>query len=252
MNNPEISIITICYNAADTISATMQSVLNQDYTNFEYILVDGASKDSTVEIIKSFKDDRIRYISEKDEGLYDAINKGIQLSTGKYISLLHADDKYASKHVLKDIINQFNSHPNIDAISSSINIYKTTNINKPYRVYKSTNFKKWQFRIGMQVPHPGFFVKRTAFEKVGYYRIQYKISGDFEWLLRATLLYKLNILYTDYISVHMLDGGLSSSGWKSKTLLNNEILKILKSHKIYSNRLLVYSKYFFKFFQLRF
>lgn len=251
MNKPVISVITICYNAEATIKDTVQSVLGQDYNALEYVIVDGASTDATMSILSAFSDPRIRLISEKDEGLYDAINKGIQMSSGEFICLLHADDVFASKHVLSFVAGFFENEHDAEALSTAVHIFKPDHMDKPYRIYKSSGFKLWQFRLGMQPPHPGFFVRRSGFEKVGYYRTQYKISGDFDWLLRALLLVRLNVKYSDYVSVFMRDGGMSASGWKSKVLLNNEILKILKIHGIYSNKLLVYSKYLLKVFQLR-
>ncbi len=251
MNRPKISIVTICYNAEKTIADTVKSVLSQNYPQLEYIIVDGASSDATLEILYGFESGKFRLISEKDEGLYDALNKGINLCTGSIIGILHADDVYANSGVLSEMATHFENDEHLEAVSSSIEIYKPGNVDKPYRVYLSTRFRKWQFRLGMQPPHPGFFVKKSGFDKVGFYRIQYKISGDFDWLLRAILIHYLNVKYTDTITVHMRDGGLSSSGWKSKVLLNNEILKILKIHGIYSNKLLVYSKYLLKVFQLK-
>lgn len=252
MNNPKVSVITVCYNAASTISETIKSVLSQSYTNLEYIIVDGASADNTAEIVASFRDERIRFISEKDEGLYDAINKGLYLSKGDILAILHADDRFYDSNVLSFVADQLSVENGPDALAGSVNIFKPGDLIKPYRVYNAAKFRDWQFRIGIQPPHPGFFITRNAFEKVGYYRTQYKISGDFEWLLRAIRIHKLKVKYTDKVCVNMLDGGLSSSGWKSKTLLNKEILRILKMHGIYSNKLLVYSKYLLKVFQLRF
>lgn len=251
MSKPLISVITVCYNAEKTIRETVQSVLDQDHSAIEYVIVDGASTDATLSILKSFSDSRILLVSEPDQGLYDAINKGIQMSAGDVICLLHADDVFASKQVLAEVASCFIQNPGLEALSTAVHIFKPGKMDKPYRIYKSSGFKLWQFRLGIQPPHPGFFVSRSGFEKVGYYRTQYKISGDFDWLLRALLLVRLNVRYSDLVTVYMRDGGMSSSGWKSKVLLNNEILRILKLHGIYSNKLLVYSKYLLKVFQLR-
>ena len=247
----KVSIITICYNAESTILKTVKSVLEQDYKNIEYIIIDGASKDETVPILKGFVNNEFRLISEKDDGLYDAINKGISICTGDIIGLLHSDDIYPNSSVISTIVSHFKSDQSIEAISSSVEIYKSDTFIYPYRIYKANSFKSWQFKIGIQPPHPGFFITKKTFEKVGYYRTQYKISGDFDWLLRAVFVNKLKVKYLEYVSVFMLDGGLSSSGWKSKIRMNNENLKILKSHGIYSNKLLLYSKYFLKVFQIR-
>ena len=251
MNNLKVSIITICYNAENTILKTVKSVLDQDYANIEYIIIDGASTDKTVSILNKFSNNEFKLLSEKDEGLYDAINKGISICTGDIIGLLHSDDIYPNSKVISTIVSHFELDKSTEALSSSVEIYKSSNFTNPYRIYKANSFKSWQFKIGIQPPHPGFFITKNAFEKVGYYRTQYKISGDFDWLLRAILLNKIKVKYTDYVSVFMLDGGLSSSGWKSKVRMNNENLKILKSHGIYSNKIFIYLKYFLKIFQIR-
>lgn len=246
------SVITVCFNAEKTIASTIASVLAQDYPNLEYIIIDGLSTDQTLNIINQHNaGGKIRLISEKDEGLYDAINKGISLCTGEFTGILHADDVFADTGVLSRIVAEFEKDTSAEAVSASVSIFKENDRKRPYRIYKSTSFRNWQFRIGMQPPHPGFFIRKAALDKVGYYRTQFKISGDFDWLLRAIYLCKIHVVYTDYIAVHMSDGGISSSGWKSKKLMNNENLRILKLHGIYSNKFLVYLKYLWKIFQIR-
>lgn len=246
------SVVTVCFNAEKTIASTIASVLSQDYPNLEYIIVDGLSTDQTLSIIQQHNaSGTIRVISEQDEGLYDAINKGISLCTGEIIGILHADDVFADSAVLSRIVTEFERHTAAEAVSASVSIFKGNERKKPYRIYKSTRFRNWQFRLGMQPPHPGFFIKKAALDKVGYYRTQFKISGDFDWLLRAIYNHKIHVVYSDYIAVHMSDGGISSSGWKSKKLMNAENLRILKLHGIYSNQFLVYLKYLWKIFQIR-
>jgi glycosyltransferase involved in cell wall biosynthesis len=249
LNNPKVSIITICFNAEKTISDTIQSVLYQTYSNIEYIIIDGASKDSTLEKVQSFKNEKMLIVSEPDKGLYDALNKGLRNATGDIIGILHADDKYASKKVIEDIAEMFQSK-RCDAVSSSVNIFKDNNFDKPYRKYNATNFKTWQFTMGIQPPHPGFFISKEALIKVGEFDISYKISGDFDWLLRAIRKHKINVFYTTYVSVFMRDGGISSSGWKSKVLMNKEDLNSLKKNGFKSHILLIWMKYFIKLFQL--
>ncbi len=251
MNNPLVSIITVCFNSAATIGDTISSVLSQDYKHIELIIVDGDSTDGTQEIIQRYKDARIRWVSEKDKGLYDALNKGLRMVSGDIISILHSDDFYAHAHVITDIVSIFDAHKPLQAVSSSVNIYKNNRFDKPFRVYSAKRFRTWQFRMGMQPPHPGFFITANALKKIGDFNTEYRISADFDWLLRAIKIHKVSVLYTNYVSVHMRDGGISSSGLKSKTLMNKENLLILKSHGISSNLLLIYSKYFLKVFQLK-
>ncbi len=251
MNKPKISIITICYNAEKTIADTVKSVVEQTYPNLEYIIIDGGSKDNTLKAIEPFKSKISTLISEPDKGLYDALNKGLKLATGNIIGILHADDFYANNDVLANIEQLFNKDKTIDCVSSSVNIYKNNNFTKIYRRYKATAFKLWQFRLGMQPPHPSFFFKKEVLQKVGLFNAQYKISGDFDWLLRTIKIEKMNVFYTNYVSVHMRHGGISSSGFKSMLLMNKEDLKALKAQNIYSNLPLIFLKYFIKIFQLK-
>lgn len=252
MNKLKFSIVTICYNSEKTIAETISSVLKQDYPNIEHVIVDGLSSDSTVSIIKSMCHDKMNWISEKDFGLYDALNKGIKMCTGDVIGVLHSDDYLAHPQVISQLALLFENNSEIDAVSASVEIFKPGQTQKPFRVYDASKFKEWQFRIGIQPPHPGFYIRKSAHERVGYYNSAYKISGDFDWLLRAIKEEKLNVLYTNYVAVHMLDGGISSSGLGSKKLMNKENLRILKSHGIYSNLVIIYLKYFLKILQLRF
>ncbi|MES2618278.1 MAG: glycosyltransferase family 2 protein [Bacteroidota bacterium] len=250
MNNPKISIITICYNAEKTIEDTVKSVRNQDYPNVEYIIIDGASKDNTLGILEPYKSSINLLVSEPDKGLYDALNKGMKAATGDIIGILHSDDFYPHQSVLSEIAKQFKQHPDTGAVSSSVKIFKADNFEIPFRTYDATRFKLWQFRFGMQPPHPGFFVTKAALLKTGYFDTSYRISGDFDWLLRVLKVNRTKTVYSQSVSVYMRDGGLSSSGFASKQLMNKEDLIALKNQGIYSNLLFIYLKYFFKIFQL--
>jgi glycosyltransferase involved in cell wall biosynthesis len=252
LNKPKVSIITICFNSGKTIEDTLVSVRNQDYPNIEHVIIDGLSKDNTLEVVARNQHPGIVLLSEKDHGLYDALNKGFQLCTGDIIGVLHSDDYLAGNSVISSLVAMFEQHPEVEAVSTSVNIYKPERPEKPYRVYDATNFKTWQFRIGIQPPHPGFYIKRSVFQKVGFFNSSYKISGDFDWLYKVIIEEKTPVYYTDFVVVSMRDGGVSSSGFESKKLMNRENLRVLKSHGVYSNKFLIYLKYFWKVFQLRF
>lgn len=250
MNNPKVSIITICYNAEKTIAQTIQSVLNQTYDNIEYIIVDGASKDSTYKIIETYKSKITKVISEPDKGLYDAFNKGLNQVTGDIVGILNSDDFYPHASVISNVVDLFNNYPSTEAISTSVQIFKHNQFIKPFRTYHAKSFKTWQFRMGIQPPHPGFFITTNALSRVGKYNENYRISGDFEWLLRAIWVHKINVVYSNMVTVFMRDGGLSASGFSSKKRMNAENLQALKTNGIYSNLLFIYSKYLLKIFQL--
>lgn len=250
MNNIKVSIITICRNAEKTIADTLESVRNQSYPNIEHVIVDGLSSDSTNNIIRQYLNDQTVYVSEQDHGLYDALNKGFKMASGHIIGILHSDDVLAGKDSIAELVSLFEKHPDADAISASVNIYKNNQFSKPYRRYKATRFRIWQFRLGMQPPHPGFYIRKETFEKIGYFNAAFRISGDFDWLLRALYIDNIKVVYTDLLLVKMRDGGISSSGYESKKRMNRENLKSLKSHGIYSNKVMIYSKYLLKVFQL--
>ncbi len=250
MNNPKVSIITICYNAEKTIAQTIQSVLNQTYENIEYIIIDGASKDSTYKIIETFQPNITKVFSEPDKGLYDAFNKGLGQVSGDIVGILNSDDFYPHSSVITNVVELFNLHPKAEAISTSVQIFKNNQFIQPFRTYHARSFKKWQFRIGIQPPHPGFFITTTALSRVGKYNENYRISGDFEWLLRAIWVHKIKVVYSNLVTVYMRDGGLSASGFSSKKRMNTENLKALKTNGIYSNLAFIYSKYLLKVFQL--
>jgi glycosyltransferase involved in cell wall biosynthesis len=247
---PKISIVTVVFNADPTIAQCIESVLNQDYPHIEYIIVDGKSTDDTLRIVHSYQERIDVIISEKDKGLYDAMNKGIQAASGDFIGIVNADDFLASPYVISHLASLITSHPNAEAICSSVAIFKEDKWNKPWRIYDATRFKLWQFRLGIQPPHPGCYIKRECFSQYGNYNSKYRISGDFDILLRFLYVHRIKAIYTDFISVHMRDGGLSSMGLKSKIKMNNEDLDALKSQGIYSNKLMVWSKYLIKIFQL--
>jgi len=251
LNKPKFSIITICYNAEKTIADTIKSVVEQNYPNIEYIIIDGGSKDLTLKAIEPYKYKIATLVSEPDKGLYDALNKGLKLATGDIIGLLHADDFYADNNVLAYIESLFEDNKTMECISSSVNIYKNNIFNKQYRLYKATRFKLWQFRLGMQPPHPGFFFKKEVLQKVGLFNTNFKISGDFDWLLRTIKVNKAKVMYTPFISVSMRHGGVSSSGFKSTFLMNKENLKSIKANGLNSNLIIIYLKYFIKIFQLK-
>lgn len=246
----KISIITVVYNAEQTISQCIESVINQDYPEIEYLVIDGGSNDGTLEKIKAFQNKITHFISEKDKGLYDAMNKGVRLATGDFVGIVNADDFLAGNHVISSLVSLINMHPTAEMICSSVSIHKGEVWDKAWRNYDATKFRLWQFRIGIQPPHPGAYIKRTLFDKVGLYNIKYRISGDFDLLLRMLYVNKAQAIYSSFISVKMRDGGLSSMGLKSKIRMNNEDLDALRKQGIYSNKILIWSKYIFKIFQL--
>ena len=249
----KVSIITVAYNAEKTISDTIFSVLNQNYSEFEYILVDGNSSDNTVDIIKRYasKDSRIRWISESDQGLYDAMNKGIAMSSGDIVGTLNADDFFRDKDSLRKVFYEFATDSSLDAIYGDVLFVSPKDISKVVRKYSSSMFNSGLFRWGFMPAHPTFYCKRELFAKFGYYKLDFKIAGDFELLLRFIRNHKIAVKYIPEYLVIMRIGGLSTRGLRSKVLLNREIIKACRMSGVYTNMVMLSLKYFIKVLELR-
>lgn len=249
----KVTLITACYNSEATIRTAIESVLSQRDVELEYIVVDGASTDGTIELLKDYEPrfaGRMRYISEPDKGMYDAINKGIALATGDIIGILNADDVLASNDTLAHVAAAFK--PGIDALYADIRFVRTGDSLETLRVAKTVRYcsaakwRPWMFRFAAMVPHPSFYVRRECFAKLGNYSLDYKICADFELELRFLKLAKLKAVYLPECVVVMRMGGASTSGWKSNKKINEEDLKALRTHGIWSCLPLIYLKYLFK------
>ncbi len=245
----KISVITVCLNSEKTIERTINSLIEQTHDNIEYIVIDGNSKDNTINIIKSYSNHIDYFISEKDRGLYSALNKGIKASTGDIISILHSNDIFYNDDVLKKINNIFEKD-NIDFLFTSVCYKKNVRDSKIFRIYKS-RFKPWMLRFGYSPPHTGFFAKKTEIYKIGNYDENLVIASDFEFFVRLFLNKDVKYLTKDLITITMSLGGLSTSGFRSYVVSTKEILKSLKQNKIYSNYLLVCLRFIIKIFQLK-
>jgi len=242
----KVSIITVCYNSARTLQETIESVLTQSYQNIEYIIIDGNSTDATPAILTQYQNRIAHIVSEPDNGLYDAMNKGIALSTGEVIGILNSDDVLAHSGVIADLVNAFDFQT--DAICSDVHIFKDKKENV-VRKYRCTRWKPWMFRIGHQPPHPGFFVRKTCYEKYGSFDLQFKRAADFELLLRFIGVHKINTKFLPYTSVLMRSGGSSQQVLTSISEANIEDHRALKKHGYFSVLPLIWCKYFLKVFQ---
>lgn len=217
----KVSIITITYNAEATLEDTIQSVLTQSYENIEYLIIDGKSTDGTLDIISKYKNRISKVLSEKDNGLYDAINKGINLATGDVIALLHADDFYLNKHVIKEYVELFNKS-NCEAVYANLYYVDSNNTNKIVRKWHSGNYKPNAFKWGWMPPHPTFIAKKNIYEKFGAYRLDYKTAADYECLLRLIHVNKINLAYLDKYVIKMRVGGKSNESVKNRLNANIE------------------------------
>lgn len=240
----KVSLITCTYNSEKHLNHCINSVIQQDYQQIEYIIIDGNSSDSTIEIVKEYGD-VIQLISEPDEGIYDALNKGIKLATGDIIGILHSDDFFSDHQVVSRIVDALNDTKS-EIVYADIDFVANTNINKNLRHYSSKFFSPWMFRYGFQPAHPTFYTYRKNFEEYGFYKSDFKIAGDFELLLRFLYKHELSHKYINDTWVKMRLGGASTKGIKSNILLNKEILKACKLNNLHTSFFLIYLKYLVK------
>ena len=222
----KISIVTATWNRADTIRWTIESILSQEYQDWEHIIVDGASTDNTLEIINEYADrysGRLKLISEPDKGIYDAMNKGIHLSDGDVIGILNSDDFLADNNTLSRIVEAL-SDKGPDAVHGDCDIVDSNNLSRTIRKYNSKGFRRWKMRIGYMPAHPTFYCKRELFERFGDFDTSFKIAADFDWLLRSVYIGKIDVQYIPHLQTIMRDGGVSDRGWKTHLL-------VMKEHK---------------------
>ncbi|WP_406844023.1 glycosyltransferase family 2 protein [Flavobacterium soyae] len=206
-----ITIITVCYNRKATIEKAIQSVLAQNYHDIEYIIIDGSSTDGTQEIIESYRDRISKYISEPDKGMYDAINKGLQLATGDVIGLMHSDDEFFDKKAVTRIAARFDYEPNIDGVYGD-GIYVSND--KEERLVRDRIggvFSLKRVKKGWLPLHPTVYLKKAVIDKHGLYNLDFKIASDTEFLLRYLYKHKINMSYIDAYIVKMRMGGMSTS-----------------------------------------
>jgi len=220
----KISIITVCYNSEKYIRSAIESVLNQTYSDIEYIVVDGLSKDSTMGVVKSYEplfDGRMKWVSEKDSGIYDAMNKGIAIATGDVVGILNSDDIYTYSGVIENVVRCFQKE-NLDALYSDLLYVSANNTDKIVRYWKSGYYKKNAFLWGWMPPHPTLFVKKDVYKKYGCFNTKFASAADYEFMLRIIHKEQVSLVYLPEISVKMRDGGESNQNLKNRIRGNKE------------------------------
>ena len=238
----KITVITAVYNREKTIARAINSVEAQSHNDIEHIVIDGASQDRTCEIIKACASPLVTLVSEPDEGIYDAINKGIRASSGDVIGLLHSDDRFAHQNVLSEVNACFDDET-IDAVYADAAFFSEHAPDRLIRRYNSARFGPRQIPMGWMPAHTTLFLRRRVFDRFGLYKTDYKIAADFEFIARIFKDHAINARYVPDIWVHMQTGGASTASIGSKLTLNREVLRACKENDIDTNYLKIISKY---------
>ena len=236
----KVSLITATYNCESIIRNCLVSAAHQSYEKIEHIIIDGGSTDKTLDILSQYESQIALVLSEKDQGIYEALNKGIMRASGDVIGILHSDDFFENKNVIADVVQIFKSNPQIPMVIGSVVYVDCNNADKIIRLYSSKKFRAWMLRFGFMPAHTATFIRKDVFQKIGLYNTRYVSAGDFEFFVRAFWLYKIPFFATNQVFVRMRIGGLSSSGVKSYWRSSIEILSALHNYKVYSNFLFIF------------
>lgn len=248
-----ISLITATFNSAETLRDTMQSVLNQTFKDVDYIIVDGNSKDATMEIVKEFEprfEGRLRWVSEPDKGIYDAMNKGVRMAHGDVVGILNSDDFFASDDVLEKVNATFTETPTIDGVYADVRYVDWNETSKTVRMFSGKDFKRKKLCWGKMPPHPSFYVKKECYDKFGLYSLDYPICADYDMFVKMIWEGNIKTLYINDVFVNMRSGGTSSSGIKVHKKIMKERMRCVREHNMPSNFLMQTSRYFGKIFSL--
>ena len=244
----KVSIVTVVRNNKETVRSSIESVLSQSYKYIEYIVIDGNSTDGTVEIIREYKEKISVFISEPDQGIYDALNKGIVNASGDVIAVLHSDDEFCDTNVVSEMVAHMTRTNSEFCFSDMVIVDRMSG--KIMRYYMANYFKRWMFRIGWMPPHPTCFINKSLFKEFGMYSTKYKIAGDFDLLVRFFYGRNIRWSYLNRVTVKMYEGGVSNSGWQSKKLISNEVNNSLKSNGIWSLLIFQIARYLIRILEL--
>lgn len=223
-----ISIITVCYNSDKYIRTAFDAVLYQSYADLEYIVVDGASMDSTVSIIKEYEPlfkGKMKWISEPDRGLYDAMNKGIKMATGEVVGILNSDDLYLNSKVLCSVMEVFANDPRLDMVYGDLLYVKQDDVDKIVRKWISTPYYKGFFEHGNVPPHPALFLRKQVYQNAGLFNLEYKLAADYEFMFRIFNKFQFKSFYLNSVLVKMRLGGATNKSFKNIFDGNREILQ---------------------------
>lgn len=251
-DEPLISIITATFNSAKTVRDTFESILHQTYTNYEIIVVDGLSKDNTMDIVREYEPrfaGRMKYKSEADRCLYEAMNKGIGMATGDVVGILNSDDFYSSADILKHVAEAFKS-ADVDAVYGDVHYVDADNLNNVTRYYSSRIFRPWLMRYGFMPAHPSFYCRREIVAAKGTFNTKYRVAADFDQVFRLLYMARIRARYLHFDFVTMREGGVSNSSLSSRMTIMTEHNDILRTNGLFSNTFLLSLRYIYKFMEV--
>lgn len=243
-----ISIVTATFNSEATLRDTFESLLKQSFSDYEYIVKDGGSKDGTLQIIKEYEprfNGRMKWVSCPDKGLYDAINEGIRMASGEIVGIINSDDFFHRNDILQIVADAF-ADKQVQAVYGDVRFVRPDDLEKTVRYYSSARFTPARFRYGFMPAHPTFYTYKSNFENYGYYKLGYKIAADYELLIRFLYTHRIPVKYLPVDFMKMRTGGVSTSGLKSTVTLNREIVRACKENGLWTCVPLLYLKYFVK------
>ena len=237
-----ISVITICFNSAATLVDALRSVDAQTFPGKEHWIIDGASRDNTLSIVHAHTQPWRHSLTEPDKGIYDAMNKGVRRATGEIIGFLNADDYYAHDGVLAKVAHAFED-PHVEVVLGDVGFFRPERPDRLIRRYRSRKFEPRRLAWGWMPPHPALFARREVYQRVGPFRADYRIAGDFEWVVRAFGQWSIRYECLPEILVHMRTGGISTGGWRNTVLLNQEVMRACRENGLSTNWAKLLSKY---------
>ncbi len=233
----KISIITVTFNCISVLKDCLNSVASQSYNKIEHIVIDGASTDGTLSLLNSKKDQLATLVSELDEGIYDAMNKGIKIAKGDIIGFLNSDDFYANNGVISKVVSEFKKEPSLDACYADLIYVNQSNTSKIVRYFKSSEFKQGLFSKGWCPPHPTFFVRRSVYERYGNFDLNYRIASDVELMMRFLEIHKIKSRYIPEVWIKMRMGGTTNKNFKNIWAQNQEVLSSFNKNGLSVNRI---------------
>lgn len=241
----KITIVTAAYNSAATIEDTLRSVAGQTHPDIEHIIVDGKSTDATLEIVARFPH-VARVISEPDDGLYDAMNKGLSVANGEAVGFLNSDDFFADTDAIAALAAALEGH---DAVTADVAFVARDQIERVIRVQRTRGYRRWMLRIGHMPPHPTLYVRTSLFRRLGGFDPTFRIAGDFEFCVRLLLKQRASLAHVPRVLVGFRMGGVSTKNLKSTVTINREIKQALSRNGVTANLAMLYLRYSFKWIQ---